>query len=63
MKKEVNKMKALELRPYDASTDRPRTGWDEMSINDALTGGKVLYVDQFGDVWTSNAQEYIGKIL
>ena len=56
-------MKALELRPYDASTDRPRTGWDEMSINDALTGGKVLYVDQFGDVWTSNAQEYIGKIL
>lgn len=56
-------MKILDLRPYDASTDHPRTGWDEMSINNVMTGGKALYVDQFGDVWTSDVQEYVGKIL
>lgn len=56
-------MKVLELRPYVAGTDIPKTGWDEMSINDALADGKTLYVDQFGDVWTNGRREYVGKVL
>ena len=58
-------MKALELRPYVAGTDIPKTGWDAMSVNDALADGKALFVDQFGDVWTyvRHECEYVGKIL
>lgn len=55
-------MKVLELRPYNSYIDQPKTGWDEMAIHNALVDGKSLYVDQFGDVWTSGRREYVGKI-
>lgn len=55
-------MKVLELRPFDQQQDEPRTGWDDMSITDALAAGKKLYVDQFGDIWTDGQREYVGKI-
>lgn len=54
-------MKVLELRPYNPHLDQSKTGWDEMSIRDALADEKSLYADQFGDIWTGK-REYIGKV-
>lgn len=54
-------MMILELHPYNTHIHEPKTGWDKVSINAALESGKTLYVDQFGDIWTSKC-EYIGKV-
>ena len=45
-------MMILELRPYNAAVDEPKTGWDDMAVQDALNAGRRLYVDHNGDIWT-----------
>lgn len=55
-------MMILELRPYNAAVDEPKTGWDDMAVQDAQEAGRRLYVDQNGNIWTDGQREYIGKI-
>lgn len=55
-------MMTLELRPYNPDTDIPCNGWDCIAVKHAQEAGKILYVDQYGDIWTSGQREYIGKI-
>ena len=58
-RKEIN-MQILELRPYDSEADAPRSGWDALSVDQAMAEGIKLYVDQFGDIWTGRRREYVG---
>ena len=60
-RKEIN-MQILELRPYDPESDAPRSGWDALSVDQAMAEGIKLYVDQFGDIWTGGRREYVGRI-
>lgn len=53
-------MLILELRPYDPESDAPRSGWDALSVDQAMAEGIKLYVDQFGDIWTGGRREYVG---
>lgn len=55
-------MEILELRAYNQEKDEPKTGWDALSVEHAQESGKVLYVDQYGDIWTDGQREYVGKI-
>lgn len=43
-------MQILELRPYDPESGAPRSGWDALSVDQAMAEGIKLYVDQFGDI-------------
>ena len=59
--KEHTDMLILELRPYDPESDAPRSGWDALSVDQAMAEGIKLYVDQFGDIWTGGRREYVGR--
>ena len=60
--KEHTDMLILELRTYDPESDEPRSGWDALSVKQAMAEGIKLYVDQFGDIWTGGRREYVGRI-
>ena len=53
-------------RGYDPGHDEPANGWSGEMIQDALSRGKSLVVDQNGDVWTYNEWghvcDYVGKV-
>ncbi|MDY4971413.1 MAG: hypothetical protein SO101_14325 [Lachnospiraceae bacterium] len=50
------------MRKYNPFVDVPSCGWDQERIENYLSTGTELFVDD-NEVWTADKSEYAGRII